>query len=120
MQAHAVMAHKGAEATTGRLRRSFWFPSLLAQMAETLVGCKRCIIKTKPIRQLHTLKPTISGYPFQKFSMDFVGPLPQSHPGCFKYILTIRDTFTKWTEAFPTRDMTAATVVRLLAHEFFP
>jgi hypothetical protein len=40
-QAHSIMAHKGAEATANRLRRSFWFPSMLARTVETLVGCKR-------------------------------------------------------------------------------
>jgi transposase InsO family protein len=111
---------KGTEATMGRLRRSFWFPSMVARTVETLASCRCCLVKTTLNRQLHNLNPTLSGYPFQKLFMDFVGPLPLLHPGRFKYILTIRDIFTKWTEAFPTRDMTAATVVRLLAHKVFP
>jgi transposase InsO family protein len=51
--------------------------------------------------------------------MDFVGPLPRSHPGGYLYILTVRDVFSRWIEGFPTRDMTAETVARLLITEVF-
>ena len=34
-------------------------------------------------------------------------------------LLTVKDTFTRWLEAFPTRDMTASTVVKILAEQVF-
>ena len=46
-----------------------------------------------------------------------LGPFPETHRG-YKYIMVIRDYFTKWTEAFPIKDMEAATVARLLVEEF--
>ena len=85
-----------------------------------LKQCTECQVKTgvqKP--QRHTLVSHITGYPFQKLSLDFVGPLPTSHNGN-KYILTVKDTFSRWLEAFPVRAATAAVVVNKLEKEIFP
>ena len=45
-------------------------------------------------------------YPFHHIGVDFLIPLPTSN-GCH-YILLIGDHFTKWYEAFPLPDQTAA------------
>ena len=50
------------------------------------------------------------------WSMDFVGPLRTSFKG-HKYILTLKLLFTKWVEAFPTKDMLTATAVRHLVQD---
>ena len=46
-------------------------------------------------------------YPFHHIGLDFLGPLRTSN-GC-RYILLIGDHFTKWYEAIPLPDQTAAT-----------
>ena len=50
-------------------------------------------------------------------AMDILGPLPETRKGN-KYILVIGDYFTKWKEAFPMRDMEAATVANIFIQEF--
>ena len=81
--------------------------------------CTECQVKTGVLKdQRHTLISTVTGYPFQKLSLDFVGPLPTSHNGN-KYILTVKDTFSRWLEAFPVRAATAAVVVNKLEKEIF-
>ena len=45
----------------------------------------------------------------QRIAMAILDPLPQTARG-HKYIFVIGDYFTKWTEAFPMRDMEASTV----------
>ena len=53
------------------------------------------------------------GYPFQRIIVDFVGPLRPSHKGN-KYILTIKDTFSRWVEAIPGTHADARTVAGVL------
>ena len=45
--------------------------------------------------------------------MDILGPLPITPRGN-RYILTIADYFTKWTEAYPMTNMEATTVANIL------
>ena len=54
--------------------------------------------------------------PMQRIAMDIVGPFPETRRGN-RYILVIGDYFTKWKEAFPIKDMEAATVARCLVDE---
>ncbi|CAM5139667.1 unnamed protein product [Eretmochelys imbricata] len=56
--------------------------------------------------------------PWQNLQIDFTEPLPQSRG--YTYILVIIDTFTRWLEAFPNKNCTATTVVRILAKEIIP
>jgi transposase InsO family protein len=61
----------------------------------------------------------VTGYPFQKISIDFVGPLPGSKKGN-EYLLTVSDCFTRWLEAFPCCRANAQIVVHKLITEIFP
>jgi hypothetical protein len=60
----------------------------------------------------------VTGYPFQKISIDFVGPLPRSKKGN-EYMLTVSDCLTRWLEAFPCRRANAQVVVDKLVTEIF-
>jgi hypothetical protein len=59
--------------------------------------------------------PTVST-PFDRLSMDFVGPLPATKNGN-RYILVLVDYATRWPEAFATKDMKATTVASILVDE---
>ena len=118
--AHNDAAHMGAAATVERARKQFFFPGMLKEALEVIQGCQDCQRRDNaPKDQRHTLKSHLDGYPFQKLSIDFVGPLPRSKKGN-EYLLTIRDTFTRWIEAFPLKRATAEAVVRILTTEIFP
>ena len=54
--------------------------------------------------------------PMQRIAMDIIGPFPETRR-VNRYILVIGDYFTKWKEAFPIKDMEAATVARCLVDE---
>lgn len=57
--------------------------------------------------------------PWESLQMDFIGPLPSARGG-YRYCLVIIDKFSKWVEAFPTRNKTATTVARVLANQIIP
>ena len=58
------------------------------------------------------------GEPWERVAIDITGPHPVSKAGN-RFILTVLDHFSKWTEAFPLRNHEAVTVARVLADQVF-
>ena len=117
--AHASCGHKGVEITTESLRRHVFTPHLRAQVDDHIRRCPACQARKGAVPdQRHTYRSTVDGYPFQRLSIDFVGPLPRSRNGN-NYILTCRDTFSRWLEAYPIKEATTKVVARTLEKEIF-
>ncbi len=117
--AHETGGHMGINTTLDRVRQHFYFPHMKQEVAAVLQGCHQCQQKRGPEPdQKGLLLSQVNGWPFQRLSIDFVGPLSRSKKGhC--YILTVRDTFSGWLEAYPIRSATAEAAARLLEKEVF-
>ena len=64
--------------------------------------------------QKDTYRPSVQvGAPFQVWSMDVLGPLRVSTEGN-KYLLILKDVFSKWFEAIPLSSTTSDKVLRAL------
>ncbi|GJY54854.1 reverse transcriptase domain-containing protein [Tanacetum coccineum] len=83
----------------------FW-PSMHRDARELIRACDDC--------QAHAAVPRLpkadmisvtSAWPFMKWGMDIVGPLPEG-PGRVKYLIVAIDYFTKWMEAKPLATIT--------------
>jgi len=117
--AHHLVAHRGVRATAHLLSTKAFLISGRAAIERQLATCIPCQVKRgEPKPQRHTFATTTSGFPFQRISMDFVGPLPRTMKGN-TMILTIKDTFSKWVEAFPLARATAENVAKILEKEIF-
>ena len=55
----------------------------------------------------------MEGKAWHQLGMDLVGPL-HTTPRGHKYIMTVIDYYTKWAEAEPLKDKSAASVSRVL------
>ena len=110
----------GRDSTYQRIARTFFWPAMKRTVADVVRACAVCQTKGNhpPKDQKHTLTSTQDGYAFQRISIDFVGPFPISTRGN-RYILTVKDTFTRWIEAFPVANADASTVCRLLDEQIF-
>jgi hypothetical protein len=47
-----------------------------------------------------------TGLPIERVATDIMGPLPEINDG-HEYILVVSDYFTKWTEAYPLKNIEA-------------
>ena len=122
MRIHDELAHRGPEAMANFMRTRLFFPQMLTRIKEVVRNCNLCLIKTRPggKGQKKVLVSHQRGHPNHTLSLDFVGPLPPSFPGGFQYLLTVKDTFTRWLEAYPCKRMTAETVIQKLTTDYFP
>ena len=78
--------------------------------ARTCVACQRAKVSQ------HTVAPLMPPKRFDSLQVDLVGPLPESQE--FTYLLTILDRFTRWPEAIPLSDISAATCARAFLYHW--
>ena len=118
--AHVMGGHAGIGSTTERLLRSAHYPGVKKEVAIHVANCPECQArKKKEPDQRHTLIPSLASYPFAKIHVDFVGPLPEGTLTKAKYLLTVRDAFSRWTEAIPLKRATAEDTAKALEREVF-
>ena len=112
--------HMGVQSTQARLNSRYYFPGLFKTVEAFVKNCLVCQQKTgKQAAQRHTLVSLQEGAPFQKIAIDLVGPIrPASRNGC-EYILTAKDCFTRWLEAYPLKSTTSKSIVDTLEREYF-
>ena len=113
--------HAGAQRTSLRVRRDWFWPRLRTDVKELLRTCEVCqrSKKDRPTK-FQGQRHLYSGRPWQRLAVDLVGPMPKTPRGNHQ-ILVVSDHFTRWAHAVAIPDGTAATVARaLVEHVFCP
>ena len=92
--------HSGGRSLCKKTKRQgYYWPTMLSDSDDVIKWCDKCQRHSpmfhQPAKRLSSIK---SPYPFMKYSMDIVGPLPRANDQC-KYLLILTDYFTKWVEA---------------------
>ena len=99
--------HIGARALAGKvLRQGYYWPTMLRDATDLVRKCKTFQEHAK-ISHLpsESLTSVTSPWPFQKWGLDILGPLPIGKGQC-KFIIVAVDYFTKWAEAEPLATIT--------------
>ncbi|XP_048623762.1 uncharacterized protein LOC125592565 [Brassica napus] len=91
--------HSGGRALALKVKNlGFYWPTMNADCEKYVRKCDKCQRHAptlhSPTQFLHTLT---APYPFMRWGMDIIGPMPASRQK--KFILVLTDYFTKWVEA---------------------
>ena len=118
--AHSIplAGHLGKKKTTNRVLQRFYWPTIhrdIAEFCRTCESCQKCSSR-KGVRAPLVPLPIIS-QPFERITMDIVGPLPRSRLGN-RYVLVICDYATRYPEAVPMKHIDAVSVTEELVKFF--
>ena len=113
------MGHLRADRTVHLARQRFYWPWMQSDIEDFIGNRCQCIKQRHPV--FHTRdppKPIVTTAPFEMVSIDFLH-LEKSSGG-YEYILVIVDHFTRYCQAYATRNKSAGTAAEKLYNEFIP
>jgi hypothetical protein len=104
--------HRGTNKTYKAIKARFSWPNMKREIEEYVKRCKSCQINKllKPKGRAPMEITTTADHPFEKCSLDIVGPLPETKRETD--ILTFQDDLSKFVTAVPVRQQNAETVAR--------
>ncbi|XP_035264283.1 uncharacterized protein LOC118222647 [Anguilla anguilla] len=114
---HEEMGHLGAERTLSLVRERFFWPRMQSDVEHYVTEVCECLKRRQPCKRtrapLTTIKTT---YPFELVSIDFLH-LEPSKQG-YEYILVIMDHYTRFAQAYATKNKSSRTVAEKLFEDF--
>ena len=98
------------------LQPGYWWPTLFTDANRYAKRCDPCQRVGKPTPSSSMpLIPILAQNPFEKWGIDFVGPIkPPSRYGQKRYILVATEYVTKWAKALATKTDDAKTVAKFI------
>lgn len=114
---HVEMGHLGADRMMALARERFFWPKMRQAMEHYVTQMCRCIKRKKPNRIIRTPIQSIeTSAPFEMISIDYVHL--DKCKGGEEYILVVVDHFTKYAQAYATKDKSGKTAARKLFDDF--
>ena len=114
VHAHPTSGHFGQKATSKRALTYVYWPSLIADIAEGVRQCEKCVQKNRKINERATVHvPRVTGFPLEKMNVDLVGPFQTSKEG-WRYILTCQDAFSRFAQCSLLKTKEAKEVTEVL------
>ena len=111
------MGHLGAERTFQLARKRVYWPRMFSEIEDFVRRKCRCVVQKKtrvqhaaPLQSIHTSSP------MELVAIDFLH-LDKSSSG-HEYVLLIVDGFSKYAQAYPTRNKSALTAAKHLYGDF--
>ena len=113
---HDDFGHQGRDRTLSLFRSRFFWPGLESDVTNKVRACTRCIQRKTNPKPSADLVSIESYQPIELVCIDFLS-LERSKGG-HENILVITDNFTRYAQAFPTRNQLAKTTAKVLFDNF--
>uniref|UniRef100_A0A8C8RYW9 Gypsy retrotransposon integrase-like protein 1 n=1 Tax=Pelusios castaneus TaxID=367368 RepID=A0A8C8RYW9_9SAUR len=113
---HDEMGHLGTERTLELARDRFYWPRMTKAVERKCQECERCIRRKARVEKAAELVNIKAYAPMELVCIDFLTLEPDASGT--KNILVVTDHFTKYAQAYPTKDQTARTVASVLWENF--
>ena len=121
LKAHKGFGHLGQKGTYELMKDRAWWPGMTRDIANFISSCVQCQLnrndpQANKRERPHPLTPT--PHAFDRWSLDFIGELPQTVNGN-RWILTAICHSTNWPIAVAVPDATEQTVGKFIYSEIF-
>ena len=113
---HDKAGHLGRERSIALLRSRCFRPGMYADVKQHIQDCARCLRRKHPVNQVAPLENLSSTQPMELVCIDYL--TLETSKGGFENILLVTDHFTKYSQAYPTRNQTAKTTAQILYDKF--
>ena len=116
---HDKMGHLGVDRVTHLARERVFWPKMESDIVHYVSNVCRCLKQRRPHQKKRApLQSITSSSPMDLISIDFVHL--ETSSGGYEYILTIVDHFSRFLQAYVTKDKSAKTAARHLYQDFIP
>ena len=100
---HQKMGHLAADRVEDLARQRFYWPYMAKDIGNYIQKKCSCVISKKPnCTERAPLVPIEATYPFELISIDYLHL--DKCKGEFEYVLVVTDHFTRFTQAYPTKN----------------
>ena len=118
---HRSVGHQGCDRTLSLMKEQFWWPGMSQALLKAVANCGRCIqYDTKG--QLPPMQPIICTEPMELVHIDYIGmevTIATDKKPIVWNVLVVIDHFTRYVQAFITKNHTARTMARVLYNNYF-
>lgn len=115
---HDNHGHQGVERTTDLIRQRCFWPNMWQDVKKWCTECERCTVAKASQPKVRTfLGSLLASRPLEIIAIDFT-VLDRASNGQ-ENVLVVTDVFSKFTQAYPTPDQRASTVVKILTEKWF-
>lgn len=114
---HNDSGHLGIERTLDLLRQRFYWPRMSQDIEQHIKRCGECITRKTPAQKSAPLHQISSSGPLDLVCIDFLSMETDSRG--MSNVLVVTDHFTRYAQAFPTKNQTSRTVAKTLVGTFF-
>jgi len=99
------------------IKERFYWPGMATDVALWVSRCGRCLRSKSPPIIATGLVNIESSYPMELLCIDYLSL--EVSKGGYENVLVITDHFTRYAQAFPTKNQTARTTAKVLFENFF-